>query len=59
MNLDERTREAIAAELKAEAGRMGLSGDAFWSHVYAGVEKAAMESGDLPRPRTKKAAPAA
>lgn len=51
MNLDERMREAIVGELKTEAHSLGLIGDAFWSHVWTGVEAACIESGDLPRPK--------
>ena len=55
MNIDERTREAIVSNLKAEANKLDLTGDAFWAHVWHGVEAACIESGDLPRSRRRPA----
>ena len=52
MRIDERMREAIVSSLKVEARNLNLVGDAFWAHVWAGVEAAAVKSGDLPRPKT-------
>lgn len=51
MKLSEQMREALLESLKAEARVLTLSGDAYWSHVWSGVEAACIESGDLPRPR--------
>jgi hypothetical protein len=46
--MDEATREALACSAKAEANRLGLVGDAFWSFVWSEVETAMRESGMLP-----------
>lgn len=51
MNLSAAERDAIASDAKAEARRLGLFGDAFWSYVWSEVENALHESGDLPRRR--------
>ena len=58
MNLSEPMREALVDGLKVEARGLGLSGDAFWSYVWSGVEAACIESGDLPRKRKQKVATA-
>lgn len=59
VNLDDRMREAIVDGLKAEANALCLTGDAFWLHVWAGIDAACRESGDLPRLRGPRASPKA
>ena len=55
MKIDERMREAIVSSLKAEARGLGLEGDAFWTHIWTGVESVCVKSGDLPKPMPRKA----
>jgi len=57
VNLSKEERDAILSELKTEARKLGLEDDSdkFWTHVWKGVEAACIESGDLPRPRKRRA----